>query len=143
MLVLANTQLSDATHIMVYIALHDDKNLKSDRIASSLNTDATLVRRIMGKLKKHGLLVSTRGVARPTIAHDVRQITLKDIYLAVTTKRNLLNVDTNTSDTCSVGTVIPKVMDHYYQEIQSSAEARMDKISLQDIIDDVQMYQEK
>lgn len=140
---MANTQLSDATHIMAYIALHTDDQLKSEHIASSLNTDPTMVRRMMSKLRKSGLLTSVRGVARPTLACSPNDITLKDIYVAVVAKRNFLNVDHNTSETCPVGSVIPRVMEKYYCDIQNSAEARMSRVTLQDIIDDISAVQQQ
>ncbi|AVK63182.1 transcriptional regulator [Lactobacillus sp. CBA3606] len=138
---MANTQLSDATHIMAYVALHQADELKSDRIAASLNTDPTMVRRLMSKLRKAGLLQSTRGIAKPQLACLPAQISLKAIYLAVSTHRELLSVDRDTSVTCPVGSVIPKVMTTYYQQIQSSAEGRMEKITLQDVLDDLASYQ--
>lgn len=134
---MANTQLSDATHIMAYIALHPAENLKSDRIASSLKTDPTTVRRLMGKLRQAGLLQSTRGIARPQLACKPMDISLRDIFLAVSTRRALLTVDRDTSTACPVGSVMPKVMANYYREIQSSAEGRMARITLQDVMNDV------
>lgn len=139
---MANTQLSDATHILAYVALHTNDELKSDRIASSLNTDPTMVRRMMSKLRKAGLLESTKGIAKPKLACSPVQITLRDIYLAVSTRRELLSVDRDTSQSCPVGSVIPKVMTTYYQEIQISAEGRMARITLQDVINDISLLKE-
>jgi len=139
---MANKQLSDATHIMAYVALHPNDDLKSDRIAASLNTDPTMVRRLMSKLRKAGLLESTRGIARPTLACDPATINLKMIYLAVSTRRELLSVDRDTSKKCPVGSVVPKVMAGYYREIQSSAEGRMARITLQDVMNDIENYQQ-
>lgn len=138
---MANTQLSDATHIMAYVALHANDNLKSERIASSLNTDPTMVRRLMSKLRKAGLLLSTKGVARPTLACAPEDINLRQIYLAVSTRPELLSVDHDTSQNCPVGSVVPKVMASYYREIQSSAEGRMARITLQDVMNDIENYQ--
>ena len=138
---MANTQLSDATHILAYIALHQNDDLKSERIASSLNTDPTMVRRMMGKMRKAGLLVSTRGIAKPELACQPDHISLRDIFVAVSTRRDLLSVDRDTSQTCPVGSVIPTVMSGYYREIQSSAEGRMAKITLQDVINDIELLQ--
>ncbi|AVI93881.1 Rrf2 family transcriptional regulator [Oenococcus oeni] len=134
---MANTQLSDATHVLVYIALHKNKqSVKSSEIAVSLQTAPSLVRRIMSKLKKAHLLNAVQGSPQPVLAKAAEQITLQEIYLAVSQKRNLLNVDQNTDMLCPIGTAIPKVLDHYYREIQTAAEMKMAEITLQDIIND-------
>ncbi|KRL01163.1 Rrf2 family transcriptional regulator [Liquorilactobacillus capillatus] len=140
---MANTQLSDATHILVYIALHENEINNSDKIAKSINTDPTMVRRIMSKLRKAKLLGSTQGIARPRILRPLFRITLKDVYLAVTTKRFFLNVDYKTSSTCKVGSLIPEVMSQYFREFQSNAEAKLDKITIQNIVDDIIFLQIK
>ncbi|BDZ31081.1 Rrf2 family transcriptional regulator [Lactiplantibacillus sp. WILCCON 0030] len=138
---MANTQLSDATHIMAYVALHPHEQLKSEQIAASLNTDPTMVRRLMSKLRKAGLLESTRGIARPKLACDPAKINLRLIYLAVSSHRDFLTVDRDTSQDCPVGSVMPRVMTNYYQEIQNSAEGRMARITLQDVMNDIENAQ--
>lgn len=141
---MANTQLSDATHILAYIALNQDKSeIKSSSIAESINTSPSLIRRMMSKLKQAGLLNATKGAARPSLTKDPDKISLLDIYLAISPDNKLLNVDEKTNATCPVGSVIPDVLDHYYQEVQSTAEARMAKINLQELLDDVQVIQKK
>ncbi|AQW21127.1 transcriptional regulator [Lentilactobacillus curieae] len=141
---MANTQLSDATHILAYIALNQDKSeIKSSAIAESINTSPSLIRRMMSKLKNAGLINAVKGAATPSLAKNPGEISLLDVYLAISPDNSLLNVDEKTNSTCPVGSVIPNVLDHYYQEIQSTAEARMAKITLQEVLDDVCVIQKK
>ena len=141
---MANTQLSDATHILAYVALNQDKSvIKSSTIAESINTSPSLIRRMMSKLKRAGLLNAVKGAARPSLAKVPKEISLLDIYLAISPDNKLLNVDEKTNASCPVGSVIPDVLDHYYQEVQNTAEARMAKINLQELLDDVQVSQKK
>ncbi|WP_243148702.1 Rrf2 family transcriptional regulator [Oenococcus sicerae] len=115
----------------------------SSEIAGSLQTAPSLVRRIMIKLKKAGLLNAVQGAAQPTLVKSADQINLRDIYSAISTDRHLLNVDSNISKHCPIGSNMPIVLGRYYDEIQSTAEARMAKISLQDVIDDIKMQQQQ
>ena len=110
-------------------------------MASSLNTDPTLVRHLMGKLRKAGLLASTQGVARPRLTRDLGDISMLDVYNAVEPKQELLHPDTKTSKTCPVGSLMPDVISRYYRDIQNSAEARMRRVSLQDIMADLEAAQ--
>lgn len=131
---MANTQLSDAAHVLVYIAMHQLDEITSEKIANSVMTDPTMVRRIMSKLNRAGLLKSNRGIAKPEIIRPLEKITLKDIYHAVSTAPNFLNVDYETSKTCNVGSIIPMVMGSYYEKIQTQTENEMAKITLAKII---------
>ncbi|AZZ60260.1 Rrf2 family transcriptional regulator [Oenococcus sp. UCMA 16435] len=141
---MANTQLSDATHVLAYIALHENnQSVKSSEIAISLQTAPSLVRRIMSKLKKAHLLNAVQGSPQPVLAKTAQQITLQEIYLAISSERHLLNVDRNTALSCPIGTAIPKVLTHYYKEIQDVAETKMAEITLQDIIDEIKLKEEQ
>lgn len=117
--------------------MHQADEITSEKIAHSLLTDPTMVRRIMARLKKAGLLNSVRGIAKPQITRSYDEITLKDIYYAVSTAPAFLNVDYQTSSTCSVGSKVPTTLAKYYQQIQEQAEDKMAQISLATIISDI------
>ncbi|KRM89397.1 transcription regulator [Liquorilactobacillus vini DSM 20605] len=119
--------------------MHDHDKLTSDLIASSLNTNPSLARRMMSQLRKAGLLETTQGAAAPKLAKDPQEITVLDVYLATCPEAPLLKVDHNTSKKCAVGNTVPVVLNKYYLDIQSAAEAKMRQITLQDIINDVEM----
>jgi DNA-binding IscR family transcriptional regulator len=136
---MANNRLSDLLHILVYVKMHDQEKLTSDLIASSLNTNASLVRRMMGQLRKADLLETTQGTAAPKLTRAPQDISVFDVYLATCPEAPLLKVDHNTSKKCEVGNAIPEVLNKYYLDIQSTAEAKMRQITLQEIINDVEM----
>ena len=62
-----STKLSDAAHILAFIALHLDCDLTSDKIAESVKTNPAYVRQLMSALRKGGLLTSVKRTspARP------------------------------------------------------------------------------
>ncbi|EJE97543.1 Rrf2 family transcriptional regulator [Liquorilactobacillus mali] len=136
---MANNRLSDLIHILVYIELHDNQKLTSELIASSLNTNPSLTRRMMGQLRKANLLETTQGAACPKLAKNPNKITIFDVYMATCPDSPLLKVDQNTSKECQVGHIIPTILNKYYLEIQSTAEAKMRRITIADIADDVRM----
>ncbi|PTM23292.1 transcriptional regulator [Lactobacillus sp. PFC-70] len=138
---MANTQFSDTIHVLTYIAYFQGQKMTSPEIASSLETSPSLIRKIMATLKKNNLLAPTHGPTQLALARDPAEITLQDIYHTLPGTPLLLNVDQHTSQKCPVGVAMPQTLDHYYREIQAAAEAQMAKITLRDILNDVNLYQ--
>ena len=130
-----STKLSDAVHIMAFIAIHQEYDLSSTVIADSIQTNPAFVRQIMMKLKKAGLMSSVNGHAKPSLAKPAEEITLLDIYKAVEGNKPLLHLDTHTNPECGVGINIQLALQEYYNEIQRGTETHMSGISLQDIIE--------
>ena len=77
-----STKLSDTVHVMVLIAINQEKSLSSASIAESIHTNPGFVRQLMLKLKKAELMTSVAGHARPSLSKPADQITLPDIYKA-------------------------------------------------------------
>ena len=129
-----STKLSDTVHVMVLIAINQEKSLSSASIAESVHTNPGFVRQLMLKLKKAGLMTSVTGHARPSLSKPADQITLLDIYKAVEGEKPLLHLDTHTNPDCGVGINIQLSLQGFYNEIQKNAEEKMNTITLQDII---------
>lgn len=130
-----STKLSDAVHILAFIALHPNDNLTSDKIAESVRTNPVCVRQMMSALRKCRLLISVTGHPRPALTKEPSGITLLDVYHAVEGGKPLLHLDTHTNPECGVGVNIQLALQDFYQDIQEAAENRMREITLQDILD--------
>ena len=78
-----STRLSDAVHILAFIALYPNCDLTSNKLAESIQTNPAYVRQLMSALRKGGLLVSVKGHPRPALAREPEKITLLDAYRAV------------------------------------------------------------
>ena len=68
------TRLSDAVHILAFIALYPDCDLTSNKLAESIQTNPAYVRQLMSALRKGGLLVSVKGHPRPALAREPEKI---------------------------------------------------------------------
>ncbi len=79
-----NSRLSLALHTLSHMAQDIDRTQTSSEIADHAGTNPVVVRRVLGKLRKAGLLTSERGhsggwrLARPS-----HEISLADVYLAL------------------------------------------------------------
>ena len=123
------TRLSDAVHILAFIALHPDCELTSDKLAESVQTNPAYVRQLMSALRKGGLLTSVKGHPRPALAREPEKITLLDAYRAVEGDKPLLH------PACGVGVNIQLVLRDFYLDIQKAAENRMREITLDDVLE--------
>lgn len=133
-------KLSDAVHVLAFIDIfQNDGDLSSNGIAGSINSNPSLVRRLMSSLVKAGLLVSRPGIAAPSLAKPTSEITLLDVYNAVEEDHHLLHVDETTNQDCPVGANIQGALTDVYAKIQKQAENSMAEITLDQIIDDIQM----
>lgn len=131
-------KLSDAIHILAYVAIIPDEKITSDQIALSIEANASVVRRLMASLKKAGLLVSQAGAARPRLAKPAGDITVLDVFNAVETNHDLLHVDPRTNMACPVGANIQQTLDGLYARVQAAAEAEMASQTLAEVITGIQ-----
>ena len=129
------TRLSDAVHILAFIALYPDCDLTSNKLAESVQTNPAYVRQLMSALRKGGLLVSVKGHPRPALAREPGKITLLDAYRAVEGNKPLLHQDIHTNPACGVGVNIQLVLRDCYDLVQARAEEAMRSITLQEILD--------
>lgn len=131
---MANTRLSDLLQILVYLKVHDGEKITSQRLASSLNTNPSLVRSMLVQLRSAGLVTSIKG--KPHLVKDLNQVTVFDVNQAIDPEKGLLQVDNNTSQVCSVGIAFPEVLEKHYQEVQKIADEKMKQITLQQLVDE-------
>ena len=69
-----STKLSDTIHILIFIALGDDEQLSSTKIAESIKTNPAYVRQLMATLKNAGIVVNTQGHANAALAKSADKI---------------------------------------------------------------------
>lgn len=128
-----STRLSDALHILVFVALYDG-SVSSAQIAESVHTHPSFVRQIVSKLKAAGIVTGMRGKPCTTLARPKEDISMLDVYMAVEGDKSLLHLDIHTNPECGVGVNIQYAIGEYYEDIQRAASEEMARISLADII---------
>ena len=133
-----STKLSDAIHILVFIAINNNDFLSSQDMAVSIQTNPSYIRQLMSKLKKANLIDTTRGAAAPILKLPADKITLYDIYKAIEGDKPLLHLDTHTNPNCGIGINIQYSISEAYDKIQQSAEKEMENITLENIINNYQ-----
>jgi DNA-binding IscR family transcriptional regulator len=126
-----STRFSIAVHILSLIAVSSN-DCTGDFIASSVNTNPVIIRRIMGMLKKAGLLEVRAGVGGASLLKSPEQITLLDVYRAVnvTEENQLFRIHEAPNYQCPVGRNIELVLQSELKEAQSAMEQRLAQTTL-------------
>lgn len=131
-----STKLSVSIHILSVIALMEQQPVTSEYIASSINTNPVLVRRLMSRLKKARLIKTSTKLGVTGLTKKAEEISLLEVFLAVEDHRDLFSIHSDTNPGCPVGAKIEGTLKHLYDNIQTTTEDKLSAITLADIIKD-------
>ncbi|MBC1817854.1 Rrf2 family transcriptional regulator [Listeria welshimeri] len=132
-----STRFSVAVHILTLIDMNKERSITSDTIAASVNTNPVVIRRIMSKLKKAGLIQSSPGISGTYLLKNATEITLYDIYQAVEVTDNLFDIHKNPNPNCEVGANIQETLDTVFIHAQQKMEADLKRTKLSQITADI------
>ncbi|MEM9582736.1 MAG: Rrf2 family transcriptional regulator [Pseudomonadota bacterium] len=129
-----NSRLSLALHTMSHMASDPDRVRTSADIAEHAGTNPVVVRRVLGKLRKAGLLTSEKGHAGGwKLAMEPQKITLADVYLALD-ERFVSGTEEDTAPSlCSVETGLQKRVADVLGEIEENLVHRLRKMPITDV----------
>jgi Predicted transcriptional regulator len=134
----ANSQFSMAVHVLAMLAGSREENMKSDRIAESVNTNPVVIRRLLGQLNQANLVISQTGANGGTrLARCPNEINLAEIYKAVSCGEVFALRPTTPSKDCPVGRNIEAVLCNLQKEIDTTIEAKLSGHTLQSIFESV------
>lgn len=130
-----STRLSMAVHTLSLISLAP-QDCTGDFIASSVNTNPVVIRRIMGMLKKAGLVDVRPGIGGAYLLRSPQDITLLDVFRAVNAaeEEQLFGIHVNSNIKCPVGRNIEQVLQAEFQAAQSAMEQQLAGVTLDQIV---------
>lgn len=134
-----NTQFAIAAHIMTALAYRQGKDTSSAELALSVNTSASFIRRTLAKLSKAGLVKTTVGkTGACRLEKAPERISLLDIYRAVDAPKAFAIHPYEEQKNCRVSCRIKASLERALERAQSGMEASLSKISLAEILMDVE-----
>lgn len=136
-------KLSDAIHLLSYLSIYQDGDLSSKAIANSIQSNPSIIRKLMSDLKKRGLITTHQGKAKPKLSKDPQSISIYDIFAALDIDHHFLHPDPKTDEKCIVGGNIRDALNEAYKKIEDTAFKEMKQMTLQDIIDGILNREEK
>ncbi len=116
-----DTRFSVAVHVLILIS-ESPEPMDSEKMARSAGTNASYIRKVLGSLKKADIVSSHRGVAGFSLSVPPEQLTLLQVYQAVTEapKCHLLDIHQNANDACVVGRHIRPVLTGVFEQAENA-----------------------
>jgi Rrf2 family protein len=133
-----NTQFSIAVHIMAALGYQCGQDATSSRLAMSVNTSPSFVRRVLSKLSKAGLVETTTGKSGTCrLAKEPKDISLLDIYRAVDAPKAFSIHAYPAQKPCPVSCNIKAALEHALAKTQKAMETSLGEMTLACILSDV------
>lgn len=134
-----STRFPVAVHVLTLLAHERGKALTSDYIAGSVNTNPVVIRRMLGLLKKAGLVSSTEGAGGgTTLTRPAGRITLADVFKAVEPDGELFGSPrSDPNPLCPVGRSVQGVVRQHGVRFGQAVQRQMKQITIADVLCDV------
>lgn len=134
-----SSRFTIAVHVLICIeTFKNDCKVTSDVLASSVNVNPVVIRRLLQQLKKAGIVNVIRGTGGTELQKPAEEITLFDLYNAVecVEEGELFHFHENPNSLCPVGKNIHAILDVRLEEIQKAMEREMKSITIRDVMND-------
>lgn len=137
-----NSRFTVAVHLLALMSAGQERcagtALTSESAAESVNTNPVVVRRILGSLRKAGLVSSHPG---PTggwlLLREPHEITLRDVYRAVEGEALFSLHHRPPSSHCEVGRNIQHSLEGYFGAAERAMEDTLAQHTIADVVEDV------
>jgi Rrf2 family protein len=132
-----NSKISVAIHSVLHLALIN-KPVTSEYLGGCQNTNPALIRRILGELKKAGIVDSEKGHGGGwTLLKNPKSISFQDIFIALNDSLLPKPMELEEDESCLVLQAISSTIDEFIEEADSLLAKKLAKISIQSLIDRV------
>ena len=138
-----SSRFTIAIHILICVELYGkDEPATSESLAGSIGAHPVVIRRILGQLRRAGLITVARGrEGGAHIARPLADITLADVFRAVESIADdtLFSFHENPNPACPVGRSIHTILDGHLAAIQRAMEREMEKTTLADVMNEARV----
>ena len=138
-----SSRFTIAIHMMTCMeTFKEDYKITSDFLASSINVNPVIIRRILSQLKDAGLIEVKRGTGGAAVTKPLEEITFFDVYRAVECieENRLFHFHENPDPNCPVGRNIHNILDEKLLRVQEAMEQELQSITMADVMEDMKKY---
>jgi DNA-binding IscR family transcriptional regulator len=126
-------------HILSLLEINKNGVNSSEFIASSVNTNPVVIRKIMGMLKNAGLVKVRPGIAGAELSKNLTDISLLDVYMAVNVvqDKELFGMHEKPNPSCPVGRNIQSTIEPLFSVAQLALEKALEHVTIDDVVKDL------
>ena len=133
-----NTRFAVAVHILTFLQTQGGEPATSELIASSVNTNPSLIRRLLSQLARAGLTTSQLGTGGGALlATPADRITLLDVYHAVDDARDVIPLHPTPNPRCPVGRNIHAALEGRIEAAERALERELARTTIAELAGDV------
>lgn len=133
-----SSRFAVAVHVLTLLAQAGDEPVTSEYMAGSINTNPVIVRRIVGALRRAGLVAMQLGPGGGArLARRPEQITLRDAYRAVEDRKLFSLHHQQPNPQCVVGANIQATLESVFGEAETVMEEVLANVTVDQILQDV------
>ena len=133
-----NTRFAVAIHILTFLQTQGGEPATSELIASSVNTNPSLIRRLLSQLARSGLTTSQMGTGGGALlARAADRITLLDVYRAVDEDREVIPLHPTPNPRCPVGRNIHGALQGRITAAERALEQELARTTIAELAGDV------
>jgi Rrf2 family protein len=125
-----DSRLSGVLHVLLHMAERAGP-VTSEVLAKAMETNPVVIRRILAGLREQGYVRSEKGHGGGwTLARDLSQITLRDIYTALSCPSLLAIGHRTESPRCLVEQAVNAVLNQTFREAEALLLSRLGEVTL-------------
>jgi len=129
-----NTRFAVAVHVLTLLA---QEPRSSEAMAGSVGTNPVHVRRVLGPLRRAGLVGSRPGAGGGwRLQRDAEGITLGDVWRALHAADSLLPLHDGANPDCEIGRNIQGALERVGTRAADAVAAELDTITVADVLRD-------
>jgi Rrf2 family protein len=134
----ANSRMTVAVHILSYLVFASRRRsqpVTSEQIAKSVRTNPVVIRRLLGLLRKGGLVRSQRGAnAGWRLARSAKAISLLDVYNAVHDDPLFGLHVSPPNPQCPIGRGLPPTLRKVYGTLEDGLRRQLARTSVDEVL---------
>lgn len=136
-----SSRFSIAVHILSLLDIGKGAHSTSEWIAGSVNTNPVIIRRLLGQLKKAGLVNVRSGTGGAYLLKDLAEVTLLDVYRAVDVveEGRLFHIHEEPNPQCPVGANIQAVLQLILNRAQDAMENILADITMKELVTELSL----
>ncbi len=125
-----------AVHALAVLAYKEGDRVTSARLATSVNTNPVIIRRLLLALQRAKLVDTSKGAgAGSRLSRSPRRINLAEVYRAVETTEAFATPSRKPNIACPVGHYIRETLERVFASAQSALECDLEKTTLADVLE--------